>query len=111
MADRTIYPDDLATVCAKRAGQKYRPSNGTEGELFYGAWCADCAREAAYRADPALGEPCPILSATMTFDVSNPLYPEAWQFGADGQPTCTAFTTEAETGRCPDTMDMFGDPS
>lgn len=111
MTGRTIYPDDLAAACAKKAGQKYQPSNGTEGWCFIEAWCADCAREAAFRADPALGEGCAILATTMALRVDDEDYPAEWQFGPDGQPRCTAFTVEGMPDRCRHTSDLFGEPS
>ena len=36
---QAIYTDTLARLLVKRAGEKYRPSNGTEGECFFAAWC------------------------------------------------------------------------
>lgn len=106
--DRLIYPADLATACASRAGQPYRPSNGLEGDLFYEAWCADCVRDAAIRADPVLGTGCAILAATMAHGLDDPGYPKEWRFGADGQPRCIAHTTDpAAPWRCAATPDLF----
>ncbi len=109
MTDRSIYPPEDATIFAHREGGKYRPSNGFEGEIFYEAWCADCAREAAFRADPALGEGCPILAAAMSVDIAHPDYPNAWQYGPSGQPCCTSHITEGLIDRCPVTPDLFGE--
>lgn len=35
MHAQTIYPDSFAKMLLERAGQKYQPSNGTEGECFF----------------------------------------------------------------------------
>ncbi len=32
-----------------KPGDKYQPSNGTEGECFFAAWCYHCARDKAMR--------------------------------------------------------------
>jgi hypothetical protein len=108
MIDRSIYPPEDAALFKKRAGEKYRPSNGTEGEIFYDAWCADCARDAAYRADPALGDSCPILVRASASAIEAESYPAEWTYSSAGQPCCTAFTTEGLPERCPDTADLFG---
>ena len=84
-----IYPEGLAERLREQAGEKYRPSNGTEGSLFQEAFCDHCKREAGYRA--GAGDGCPILAATMAFDVDDDNYPAEWQYGEDGQPKCTAF--------------------
>jgi len=77
-------------------GLLYRPSNGTEGEWFYGAFCAHCIRESASRtenADP--GDGCDILAATYAFGISDPNYPREWRY-VDGKPVCTAFRWDPE---------------
>jgi hypothetical protein len=66
----------------------YRPSNGTEGEAFMEAWCARCARDAAYQAGE--GDSCPIAAATVALAVDDPDYPAEWITGAGG-PRCMAF--------------------
>jgi len=86
---------------AERAGEKYRPSNGTEGDLFIGAWCHQCQYIA-----------CPIVGLTMAYSVEDDEYPEEWQYAHDGQPCCTAFVDAVESEpvpptRCPLTVDMF----
>lgn len=68
----------------------YRPSNGTEGEIFQQQWCANCRHG-------RLGEagPCDILLQSMTFDLGEPQYPaELVQDDApfpNSNPRCTAF--------------------
>lgn len=91
VSDRALYPDEHAARLKDRAGQKWRPSNGTEGEIFIESWCAKCKRDAAYQADPDHANSCPIVAHSLCFDISDPEYPTEWQYGADGQPKCTAF--------------------
>ena len=94
MSDRGIYPDDLAERLQARAGKKYRPSNGTEGNIFQHNWCQDCKHDAAFRADPDRGEGCVIIAKALTFDIEDAEYPNEWQYGDDGQPRCTAFEAD-----------------
>jgi len=112
---QSIYPVEWAALTKERAGQKYRPSNGTEGEIFMGAWCCKCARDKAMLE----GEPfdecdddelCPIIANTFAFNVDDPEYPKEWTYGADGQPCCTAYVYPGEQiprPRCELTIDMF----
>ena len=89
----------------------YRPSNGTEGEGFYAAWCAKCQHERYMRTNPERARGCQILVRTMAYDVDDPKYPPEWIVGPDG-PECTAFTPETPRKApvrkpCPLTVDMF----
>ena len=72
--------------------KKYRPSNGTEGVMFMSRFCYLCAKDAAFR--DGTGDSCPIAAATFSYGVNDEKYPSEWQYGADGQPTCTAFESE-----------------
>ena len=84
MPDRRLFTDAHAARLALSAvGQRYRPSNGTEGEMFYDRWCAACRHD--------INDDCPIFAATLIYDCDDPGYPDAWQYGADGQPLCTMF--------------------
>lgn len=88
--------------------EKYRPSNGTEGDAFMARFCERCAF--------GLGEslsPCLIVGATMAFDVDDPEYPTEWVEDAAG-PRCTAFIPAGEPApapRCVHTQDMFSAPA
>jgi len=65
----------------------YRPSNGTEGELFSARMCGDC------RHDEANGGDCDRVLRSMTYDVGHPAYPREWRrrFTAAGEDAwCTA---------------------
>ena len=73
----------MSPVCyPQRAGEPYRPSNGTEGEIFMADWCDVCSKH----------KDCPILTATLCYEVSEPEYPrDFWVYDAGGRPKCKAF--------------------
>ena len=58
----------------------YRPSNGTEGEMFMAQHCDRCV----------LANGCQILPRTMLYDVEDAQYPREWVEQEKG-PICTAF--------------------
>ena len=84
MSERGIYMDDLAEMLKPRAGEKYRPSNGSEGDIFYKAHCAGCTHDTR-------DNPCRIWTFALALDRNHADYPKELQYGADGQPTCTSF--------------------
>jgi hypothetical protein len=111
MTSRAMFPtDDAEAFFKKNAGKKYRPSNGTEGEIFVDNFCADCVHDADHRADPEGGDGCAILAATLALDIDHPDYPAQWIWGEDGQPRCTAHCSgdDPALARCAETMDLFG---
>jgi hypothetical protein len=65
----------------------YRPSNGTEGEVFHEAFCYQCR----YYGD-VIGKvpPCAIQDAALALQVDDPGYPAEWIEDEEG-PRCTAF--------------------
>lgn len=80
------------------ADKPYRPSNGTEGEMFCSEWCDRCTRDEAARRDMAWIEAgCPVRAGTFAFAIDDPDYPKEWVYGPDGQPVCTAFK-ESDNG-------------
>ena len=83
---RGIYPAALADDLKAEAGQKWRPSNGTEGEIFAWVWCDKCEKD----KDDA----CKIRTAVAAFVVEHEKYPSEWQYGKNGQPICTAFVED-----------------
>lgn len=91
----------MPTIYDGHPGDPYRPGNGTEGELFMDAWCANCVK--------FNGGDCPIVAATLAFDIDEDGYPEEWVFNRKGRPSCTAYSEDENerTYRCPDTPDMF----
>lgn len=71
--------------------EKYRPSNGTEGDWFMSQFCDRCAKDTE-------ASPCPIIAATMALDVDDPDYPEEW-IEDDSGPRCTAFASTPTAAR------------
>jgi hypothetical protein len=97
-----LFPASFAERLKARAGQKYRPSNGTEGEMFQERWCYDCTKDT--------DQNCSILLRAFWADIDEPEYPAEWQYGPDGQPRCTAFHrigTEEPHKPLPGQMEMF----
>jgi hypothetical protein len=81
--------------------EKYRPSNGTEGDSFIRRWCHNCS---------ALNI-CKILPKTFALDRDDPEYPAQWTFDAEGSPVCTSFAEKSLhrfPRRCKRTADLFG---
>lgn len=115
---KKIFPDDFAAMLVHRAGEKYRPSNGTEGDCFFSHWCSKCARDKHMSEGVAFedcldgedGDLCEIIGKTFLHDVEDQEYPVEWQYGKDGQPCCTAFVPKGQPipqDRCKHTVDMF----
>lgn len=94
-------------VCyPSEAGKPYRPSNGTEGEMFMSRFCYRCQH------DDDEEEPCPILTMTFAVGIEDADYPREWMYDQAGKPICSAFapsTGKPETlqRRCEATIDMF----
>lgn len=94
-----LFPAALAERLKSRVTERYRPSNGTEGEMFQERWCHDCTKD---RSDNDSEKSCEILLKSFCFDIDDPQYPNEWQYGADGQPKCTAFERIGTVKREPD---------
>lgn len=73
------------------AGKKFRPSNGTEGEIFMDAFCYRCIHEKWSHTQNDNDAKCGILSATMIYDYKDEKYPSEWTFAENGYPVCTAW--------------------
>jgi len=74
--------------------RSYRPSNGTEGEMFHEAFCYRCVHESE-------DNPCEILTRTFIHSIGEPEYPVEWIEDADvpyleRNPRCTAFEAEGD---------------
>lgn len=76
-----------------RCGEKYRPSNGTEGEGFHENFCFQCLHERwVHRQKEDLDEDkCEIMTNAMCYALSDPKYPREWTYDEKGNPTCTKF--------------------
>lgn len=68
----------------------WRPSNGSDGEVFRCQFCDRCEK------DRYESHPCGIFTRTMIYDVDDPKYPKQWieNIGVpwnERDPRCTAF--------------------
>lgn len=113
-----IYPESWAAECVEYAGQKYRPSNGTEGASFIDAWCGNCERDHGMLKGLPLEEcddnhVCDIIARTFLLNLNDPDYPSEWQYGSDGQPRCHAFVEAGQPIPVKDehTLDLFASPA
>lgn len=79
---------------AKPAGEKYRPSNGSEEMDFMSQWCDRCFHDRHYQETQEPGTGCDILARAFIFLVDEEGYPGEWQWNERGYPCCTAFTEE-----------------
>lgn len=69
-------------------GKPYRPSNGTEGDMFKERFCAQCKHDD--EDNPGLG--CEeIAMYTFILNLDDRDYPPEWVHDEEGRPTCTKF--------------------
>ena len=66
---------------------KFRPSNGTEGDMFMERNCFRCIKD-----DEEKGILCSLIAASFKYEIDDPRYPVEWQGDfADPQTwVCTA---------------------
>lgn len=91
-------------------GEKYLPSNGTEGECFFESWCRHCQRDRSMRDGEPVedcddNELCDIIARSFRGDV------DEWVYSQHGEPTCTAFVPAGKPippSKDHLTPDMFG---
>lgn len=82
--------------------EPYRPSNGTEGDIFMDKFCFNCKNNPEEN-------PCLILRDSLAYHIDNPHYPKEWIEDEKGE-RCTAFQDIDDldvTPRCEKTTDMF----
>lgn len=77
-----------------RAHKPYRPSNGTEGQMFEDRFCCHCRKFVDEEADEDEAAGCRLPDLAMLYEISDPKYPKQWVFDADGRPTCKEFEQE-----------------
>lgn len=71
--------------------KKYRPANGSEGEIFHNHFCNRCQK------DRYESRPCSILNRTLMLDVTDKKYPKQWVTDNNGgNPRCTSFKPREE---------------
>ena len=68
--------------------KKYRPSNGTEGEMFCDDFCYHCIH---CDPDPEGKKQCEILLRSLCYDIDDPEYPIEWTYNEKDEPTCTNY--------------------
>ena len=90
MKGREMYPKDLAEKFIG-SKEKYRPSNGAEGEMFCEMFCYQCKHWVLNGATDTYGCQKWIHDNTLFYDIDDPEYPKQWKHDTDGQPICTAF--------------------
>ena len=67
-----------------KQGDKYQPSNGTEGMIFMDKFCGQCIHEHI-----PTEKYCKIVALTMGLDKKDKDYPNEWTYDEEGKPTCT----------------------
>jgi hypothetical protein len=75
----------------KYTGQKYCPSNGTDGMIFIEKFCEQCIHEKFIHTGKEPDKKCDIFSNTMVYDINDKEYPSEWQYDENDNPTCTSF--------------------
>lgn len=74
-----------------KAGDLYRPSNGTEGMWFIEKNCMNCIHGKYEHTGNIEDNPCEILTASFMCDINDPLYPKEWVYDDNDCGCCTAF--------------------
>ena len=87
--NKPLFTSDHAERLRACDGEKYQPSNGTEGDMFREQWCEQCSKD-NFNEDTGEGG-CLILANVLFHLVTDPDYPSEWQYNPQGQPICTAF--------------------
>lgn len=77
------------------AGKPFRPSSGTEGDVFQSLYCNRCAKD-WISAPGSVANYCGLVADSMRFEVDDPQYPAAWVHNADGSPCCMEFVPMRE---------------
>ena len=80
---------DYTPMTGPLPGERYMPSNGTEGYSFIEAWCSTCARDKAMREGAPIeecddDEVCEILGASFRDEAVE------WRELEDGRCVCLA---------------------
>lgn len=73
--------------------EKYRPSNGTEGEWFMDQFCHQCVK---CPISPEADNQCKIMLRSLMYNTEDKEYPKQWVYTDEGKPICTAFKSREE---------------
>ena len=87
-----MWMPDHAERMKQHAGKSWRPSNGTEGDIFIGNVCASCKIGVAK---------CPIIPEVMAHDLDDEGYPDQWVIGQCGYPQCTDYEPKGAAHEAP----------
>jgi len=68
--------------------QKYRPSNGSEGEWFESKFCMQCIHT---NPDPDKKPQCKIWFRALVHYATDKEYPSEWTYDENNKPVCTAW--------------------
>ena len=74
---------------SKYAGKPYRPSNGTEGEMFMDSFCYQCVHDDEFQRTGENG--CETLAKTLVLNIDDEEYPKEWVRDDKGYPICAKF--------------------
>lgn len=72
--------------------ERFRPSNGTHGDVFMCEFCFQCIK---WPHNPDAKKQCNIALRALAHDIEDEAYPDQWCY-QDGKPTCTAFKSREE---------------
>lgn len=72
----------------------YRPSNGTEGEIFMTAWCGNCERDRDWQEGN--GDSCEIACNAVAYHIDDLEYPKEWRCDGPSGPRCTAWVAAGD---------------
>lgn len=75
------------------AGKPYRPSNGTEGDMFREDNCYKCKHWVLDKPTDTYGCKKWIYDNTLFYDIGDPEYPKEWKYDDEANPICTAFVS------------------
>lgn len=70
------------------AGKPYRPSNGTEGDIWESNYCHKCAHEKYAHTMDDDDRKCEIYSNMLIYNINETEYPKEIKYNAEGMPHC-----------------------
>lgn len=79
-----LFTEFLANLNKERAGDTYRPANGTEEDMFFGEECRRCIHQTNYGENHI----CETEWESSINQKEDDDYPSELQYGNDGQPCC-----------------------
>lgn len=102
---------EYVPMAGPHPGERYMPSNGTDGQCFIEEWCCNCQRDRSLRDGVELDEcdddeKCEIVAASFRDEAVE------WRELEDGRCICVAFVPAGQSipvPRCENTADMFSD--